>query len=210
MTMVAHKSPYKPAPRISAKKIPKALVYEIMDGKPVYYHGYKEVLTGTKTIGEVMGASSLQVFMIQHLLRILFRGLDEKKYHILTNEAGLHINRRNNLSGDIVIYENSVFPVKAANKNYFAVPPKIQIEIDIDADVEDWGNENGYMHLKINKLLDFGVEKVIWITSFSKKVLVATKDENWQIIDWHKPIEILDGLTFNIGQYLQDEGSEFA
>jgi hypothetical protein len=30
------------------------------------------------------------------------------------------------------------------------------------------------------------------------------------MIDWHKEIEILDGIGFCIGRYLKDEGSPFA
>jgi len=34
----------------------------------------------------------------------------------------------------------------------------------------------------------------------------ATTYENWQIMDWLKDIEVIDGLSFCIGKYLQDEG----
>lgn len=39
--------------------VPEYLIYEIMDGKPIHYKGYREVLAGTKTVGEIMGSSSL-------------------------------------------------------------------------------------------------------------------------------------------------------
>ena len=64
-----------------------------------------------------------------------------------------------------------------------SVPPKIQIEVDIDAHLGAFGTPDGYIYTKTDKLLQFGVEKVIWLTSESRKVLVATKDENWSIID---------------------------
>lgn len=202
--MVAEKTPHKTSPRISAKKISRTWIYEIIDGKPVYYNGYKEVLAGKKTIGEIRGASSLQSTIIEYLLTVLFLSLDLKKYRILTNEAGLHLNRQNNLSGDIIIYERDVLPVKDANKNYLAIPPKIQIEVDINADLGNFESVDDYLHIKTNKLLSFGVEKVIWVTSNSKKVMIATPHDNWQVIDWHKPIEVLDQISFNIGQYLKD------
>ena len=41
------------------KKIPEALVYEIMNGKPIYYNDYQLVINKEKTIDEVMGSSSL-------------------------------------------------------------------------------------------------------------------------------------------------------
>lgn len=206
--MIATKSPFT-VQRISSKKIPSYLIYEIMDGKPIYYKGYKEVLAGKKTIEEIMGASSLQTMIIQYVLRILFRNLDEKKYHILTNESGLHLSKNNNLSGDIQLFETDKLSVKEANKHYLTIPPKINIEVDIDADTETFGQES-YIYQKTEKLLNFGVEKVIWILSANKKVLVATQNENWQVINWHKDIEILDDLSFNIGKYLQENESPFA
>jgi hypothetical protein len=179
-------------------------------GKPIYYKGYEEVVNGTKTIEEVMGSSNLQSTIIEYLLMVLFKSIDLTKYRVLTNETGLHLSKKNNLSGDIVIYDKSVLPVKSADKHYISVPPKIQIEVDIDAHLGAFGTPDGYIYTKTDKLLQFGVEKVIWLMSESKKVLVATKDENWSIIDWNKDIAIANGISFNIGKYLKDEESPFA
>ena len=208
--MNATKSPRKTLPRIPAKKIPAALIYEIMDGKPIYYKGYREVLKNEKTIEEVMGASNLQVTIIEYILITLYRTLDLKLYRILTNEVGLHLDKKSNLSGDILIYDKNVLPVKAADKYYISVPPKVQIEVDIAAELEGMLSETSYLQQKTDKLFQFGVEKVIWVLSDSKKVIVAIPNDNWKIIDWHKEIEIIDGIGFCIGRYLKDEGSPFA
>nr|WP_299417632.1 hypothetical protein [uncultured Emticicia sp.] len=101
-------------------------------------------------------------------------------------------------------------PVKASDQYYASVAPKIQIEVDVDADIEDFELPEAYINLKTEKILAFGVEKVIWILSESKKVMIATKDENWQITNWHKEIVISEGLYFNIGQYLQAGESPYA
>jgi hypothetical protein len=128
----------------------------------------------------------------------------------MTNEQGLHLENKSNLSADIAIFETSKLPLKAADKYYASVAPKIQIEVDVDADIEDFELPEAYINLKTDKFLAFGVEKVIWILSESKKVMIATKDENWQITNWHKEIEITEGLYFNIGQYLQAGESPYA
>lgn len=208
--MIATKSPRKSLPRISAKKIPNALIYEIIDSKPIYYKGYREVLSGNKSIEEIVGASNLQSTIIEYLLMVLYKFTDLKRYRILTNEAGIHIKHKTNLSGDILIYEKELLPVKSADKHYINIPPKIQIEVDIDADVENFGTPDNYIYTKTEKLLSFGVEKVIWVMSDSRKVLVATPNENWQVIDWYKEIEILENINFCVGKYLKDEGSPFA
>lgn len=207
--MNATKSSIHP-PRIPAKKIPLALIYEIIDGKPIYYKGYRDVVSNQKTIEEIMGASTLQGFIIAYILRILFRNLDEKKYHILTNEQGLHLGKKNNLSADIAIFDNKKLPVSSADKKYATIAPKIQIEVDVDADTEGFTSSEGYIYAKTQKLLDFGTEKVIWVVSDNKKVLIATPNENWQVIDWHKDIDVIDGIQFCIGHYLRAEGSPFA
>lgn len=208
--MVAVRNSQKKLPKIPAKKIPASLIYEVIDGKPIYYKGYREVLNGTKKSSEIIGASNLQSTIIECLLMVLFKNLDLSKYRILTNETGLHLSKGSNLSGDIVIYEKEKLPIKSADKHYIALPPKIQIEVDIDADIEDFEFPEAYINLKTDKLLAFGVEKVVWILSESKKVMIATKDENWQIMNWHKEIEITEGINFNIGQYLQEGESPYA
>jgi Uma2 family endonuclease len=208
--MVATTNLRKTLPKIPAKKIPTALIYEIMDGKPIYYKGYRDVIAGIKTIEEIMGSSNLQATIVEYFLSILFKNLDLAKYRILTNETGIHLSKKTNFAADIAIYERAILPVKSADKHYIPIPPKIQIEIDIEADTEAFGSPDNYIYAKTEKLLNFGVEKVIWVLSNSKKILVATKDENWQIIDWHKNINLIEDLSFAIGKYLKEEGSPFA
>ncbi len=208
--MIATKSPRKTLPRIPAKKIPAALIYEIIDGKPIYYKGYEEVINGTKTFEEIIGINSLRGVILENILRKLFSGCDERRYRFLTNGLVIHLDNRNNFSADIAIFDAEKLPVKAADKHYASIPPKIQIEVDIDAHLDDFGTPDGYIYTKTDKLLQFGVEKVIWLMSDGKKVLVATKDNDWQVINWNKEIEIIDGISFNIGKYLSDEGSPFA
>lgn len=210
MPMNATRSKRKISPRIPAKDIPSALIYEIMDGKPIYYKGYRDVLKQEKNLEEIMGSSTLQGFIIAYILKTLYRNLDDTRFNILTNEQGLHINRKNNLSADIAIYEKDKLSVAQADKHYSSIPPKIQIEIDIDAELDETRSETSYIQQKTDKLFEFGVEKVIWVLSDSKKVIVAVPDENWQIIDWHKEIEVVEGVGFCVGRYLQEEGSPFA
>ncbi|MFN3488357.1 MAG: Uma2 family endonuclease [Emticicia sp.] len=205
--MIVTKSPQ--IVRKSAPKVPDYLIYEVMDGKPIYYKGYKDVLAETKTFAEIMGSSTLQSFIIAYLQRLLYKFLDDETYTILSSEAGIHLNKYNNLAGDILIFENSVLPIEAIGEHYATVPPRVAIEVDIAAEAPDL-EVDSYIFNKTQKLLNFGVEKVIWITTKSKKVTVATKNEDWQVKDWNKDIEVFDGIIFNIGEYLRKKGSSFA
>ena len=84
------------------------------------------------------------------------------------------------------------------------IPDSLVYEI-IDGRYADMHPDN-YLFKKTQKLLDFGVGKVVWITTHSRKVTVATPKANWQVMDWDKEVEVLDGMSFNIGEYLTDEG----
>jgi Uma2 family endonuclease len=189
------------------KEIPEALVYEIIDGRKLYYKGYKDVLSKKKKIEDIMGSSTLQGYIIFYVLKICYRFLDDKKYIFLTNETGIHLEKSNNLSSDISIFEKTILTPNEINVNYAQVAPKIVIEVDIKIHLfmED---DFVYINAKTQKLLEFGVEKVIWVLSKSKSILIATKDGDWLIRDWNKDVELLDNQSFNIGEYLKSEGVE--
>jgi len=38
------------------------------------------------------------------------------------------------------------------------------------------------------------------------KTLVAEQGKDWIISDWDKAVEILDGVTFNVAEYLGSQG----
>jgi hypothetical protein len=187
------------------RKTPDYLIAEVLNGKPLYYRGYKEVLKGKKTLEEIMGSSSLQAVLIDYLLGTIYDFINRKQYRILTNEAGIHLELNDNLSGDILIYDKAVLTADKINTHYANVPPKIDIEIDVNIDLSDI-NEMDYILAKTKKLLGFGVEKVIWILSKSQKVFVATPNIPWLIYDWTTDIEIMDNQFFNIAAFLEAEG----
>lgn len=190
---------------IKSENIPEALIYEVMDGQPLYYRGYKDVLNKKKSLDDIMGSSTLQSFIINYLLRFIFKNLDEKKYLSLTNELGLHVGKKTNFSGDVNIFDRLTLTADKINKNYSDVPPLIVCEVDSKIDISN-NKDLDYVNIKTQKLLNFGVEKVIWIFSESQKVMIAQKDTDWLTKDWNQDIELLDGHLFNIGKYLEDEG----
>jgi Uma2 family endonuclease len=193
-----------PKPR---KKVPDYLIYEIIDGKPIHYRGYRAVLAGKKSTADIMGSSTLQSFIISYLQRLLLTQLDEDRYLVLSNELGLHLDRGNNLAGDIVVFETSVLPPSAVKAHYADVPPRIVIEVDLSADPADM-EESAYLFTKTQKLLNFGVEKVVWIVTGARKVSVASATGGWKVEDWGQDIELIEGISFNIGAYLQKKGVE--
>ena len=186
--------------------IPEYLVYEVLDGQPIPYRGFQEVLKQEKTLEDIMGSSGLQAFIVTDvLLRFLFKSLPDE-YAIVSNEAGLHLNKKNNLATDIGIYTIEKLQPQTLTNKYLDIPPLIAIEVDTKADLIGFASPQDYFNEKTNKLLEFGVEKVIWITTASRKVMVATPDQDWVISDWSKPIIILPDVICNLADLLAKRG----
>jgi len=183
------------------RKIPKTLIYDEIDGKPYYRKGYKSVLNKTQTLESIMGCSSLQALLIAYFTENFYMSGNNKDFYFFTGEPGLHLGLGNNLVGDICLYERSKISPASFNTKYFELPPFIQIEIDVSIDLSD-NSETAYIKRKTNKLLSHGVLKVIWVFTASKSILLATPSGPWQWMDWDNNVDILDGYTVNIGQFM--------
>jgi Uma2 family endonuclease len=188
----------------TSQQIPSYLIYETLNGRPLYRKGYKEVIGGRKTPGEIMGCSDLQAIIVSALHLYLGSSINRKAYWLFTNEPGLHIQLGDNLSNDIAIYEKEKVTIKG---KFFDVAPKVVVEVDIKIDTEAFpAKEQDYIYEKTQAMLDFGTERVIWITSKSRKIFVATQGENWLTLKWDATIPVLDGITMNVAAILTEEG----
>ncbi|MBC8109574.1 MAG: Uma2 family endonuclease [Verrucomicrobia bacterium] len=186
---------------IEIDSIPKSLIYEEDEGKPIYYKGYKKVLAGQITLEETMGSSLLQSRLISQIFIFLSKNLNLDQYEILVSELGLQLDKKITRSCDIAIYEKELIKEIEDAKTYSSLPPKIVFEIDLKADLEGTSEDN-YYHKKTQQLLDFGVEKLIWISTESKKVMIATPNAPWLIINWTDEFEIMDGLKLNLAELI--------
>lgn len=193
----------KPSPHKRDKKIPDSFIYEIMDGKPLYYKGYKQAIKNNLNAESIMGASTLQAFIVAYLVRLLHKATNDN-YFVFAGEPGLHISHKNNLGGDILVYDKKTFPSSKISKYYADAPAELQIEVDITAELEDM-TETGYIKRKTDILLEFGTKKVIWIFTTTRQVLVAEKDKDWLWINWDKPVQLWQKNNFCIGKFLQEE-----
>ena len=135
----------------------------------------------------------------------MFTKIGRKKYRFFTNETGNHLAKNENPSFDLAIYERALLTPDKITTKYVDVPPKIVVEVDVKVDTRLL-TKIDFVHHKIQTLLNYKVEKVIWIFTKSKKVLIATPNEDWITTDWNKDIELLDGVYFNIGKEVKQEG----
>lgn len=187
-------------------KVPDSLIYEVMNGKPIYYRGYKNVLLGKLNEEGVMGSSALQSFFISLMVEYLLPKL-KNDYKILYGELGLNMRVGDNLSMDIAIYHRSDITVERLSKvKYADFPPLVVVEVDTKAAPESVDSFDEYFVNKTQKYLDFGVEQVIWLFTKSRKVWVAKNDNKpWLIMNWHDDITVLN-QNFTINQLIEEYG----
>ena len=180
----------------ATEQIPKSLVYEMVSGKPIYYQGYKDYLDGKKQMDEIMGSSKLQALIVAELIYLL-RSFYGNEYLIFTNELGLRFGKNAWRAADIAVIKSDL--VEDLNDQYLDVPPELVIEIDTKADLREVRNPLGYYHEKTKDLLQFGVAKVVWIFTDTRKVMIAEQDNSaWYIYDWEDQVEITEGLTIDL------------
>ena len=188
-------------------EIPKSLIYEMYDGKPMYYKGYKDVLNHLKSSEEIMGQSDIQAIIVNVIFKNLIRNLDDDKYFTMSNETGFHLSKNINISSDIVIFDNKVLQNRVNKGKYFDIPPLAILEIDIEADALDFGiSEFNYYSMKTKRLLDFGVKEVFWFFSATKQVAIARPNQDWIIANWDKELNVLGEYTFSLESLLAKAG----
>ncbi len=184
------------------KIIPAFLIYEEMDGKPIYRKGYKKVLAKKETLEGIIGRSVFQTIVTSAVVHLLMRHLPE---YFIVGEAGVHLSPGNDLVNNIAVYDKKDI-IDPLSTRYFDTPPKLAIELDIKADTEGFTAQADYMHIKTAKLLAFGVPRVVWITTDSRKLMVAEPGKDWIVADWNREVELMEGLRMNLEELLKAEG----
>jgi hypothetical protein len=58
-------------------------------------------------------------------------------------------------------------------------------------------------------MLDFGIEKVIWITTKSRKIFTASRSSSWVTENWDADVLVLDDCVLNLAQLLKEEDIKF-
>lgn len=178
--------------RAERARLLKSLVYEMWNGKPVYYSDYEEVLSGIKTVEQVKSSSLQQGIIVARLVGYLMNLIDLDEYVLATNEVGVQFKKGDWRACDVAIFKLEDLADQDENK-YAWVPPKVAIEVDTKADMDRFDSAFDYYEKKTTKLLDFGVEKVIWLFTKSRKVWIAEAGNDWLIRDWTQPVEVMPG-----------------
>lgn len=190
----------------TTRRVPKELIYEMRHGKPIYYRDYDKVLSGEKSLEEVMGSSKIQWLIISLILRVLMKKLPFDKYEVATNEVGFKFAPRSWRNLDVAIFRKGELVKEGIDDRYVKTPPEVVVEVDTKADLRKYGDFMHYMTEKTQDLLNAGVKKVVWITTYDRKIMVAEKGERWFITDWNDTIEVIEGIELNIEKLLKESG----
>ncbi len=179
----------------------RLLTYEVVDGKPIYYRGYRDVLEGKKQPEEVMGASMFHSDLAGLITWFLKQNLG-KRYRVAVGELGYWVEEgRTWRSLDVAVFRYEDVKDKLKSRAYIDVPPVLVVEIDTHAEVE---NDAVYIVEKIQQLLRSGVEKVVWIFTEGEKVLVAERGKGWVVKGWDEDIDLIEGLKLNVDRLLKE------
>jgi hypothetical protein len=179
--------------------VPEALIYEMVNGKPIYYRGWQYVLRGEKTIEQVMASSLLQSFLVNEVAFQLNLNL-RKKYMIVTNEAGLTFNKGDWRAANIALLPLDVMKTVKLDNHYIKQKPDIVIEIDTKADASELPT---YYLDKTKHLHKNGIPKVIWIYTETQQIMVAEIGKKWEIFDWSETVDVTEGCSFCVKDLLE-------
>ncbi|GIX42909.1 MAG: hypothetical protein KatS3mg129_2642 [Leptospiraceae bacterium] len=189
-------------------KIPEYLIYEMKDGKPIYYKNYELVLNKKLPPEAIMGSSKLQTIIIHIILKFLFQHLNSKKYMVLSNEIGFQWDKGSWSNLDIAIFDKEELLKEGITNSYTKIPPIIVFEVDTKADTSQYPDIEFYIRDKIQDLLNHGAQKIFWFTTHDKKILIAEQNKNWIITNWDFDLNIIDNLSFNLYKALLNEKIE--
>jgi hypothetical protein len=190
---------------ILTETIPASLIFEELDGRPLYRKGYKEVMEHNLSPEEIMGSSFIQALIASIVGSFIKEVLKDKPYWVVSNEAGLHISRGNNLANDIAVFDKASIK-DVFSRNYADVAPKIAIEVDIKIEADQFPSPTEYIRRKSEKMIEFGTERIIWILTADRQIMVTDGSGEWTAYEWDKTIPVFDDYQFCLNDLLKQEG----
>lgn len=190
---------------ILTETIPASLIFEELDGRPLYRKGYKEVLANNLSPEEIMGCSFIQAFIATVIGSYIKEVLKGQPYWVIGNEAGLHISRGNNLANDVAVFDKASIK-DVFSKNYPDVPPKIAIEVDVKIEAGQFPDPKDYISRKSEKMIEFGTERVIWVLTEDRKIMVMDGSRKWSVYEWDETVPVFDQYQFCLDEILKKEG----
>lgn len=194
--------------KTKVRRIPDYLVREAFGGTRYFYPEFRAIWNKTKTLDDVMADSTLQWILKEQIGDIAKARLDNSKYRLGRGEVGIHLGANENMGLDIAIFDRQLLTAEKMGMKYADVPPLAVVEIDVAVELPE-RNANlfeEYVLPKIQRLIDFGTRRVIWIFSKSKRIFIAEAGRDWYFAHWDREVELMPGIKFNVQKILKSEG----
>ena len=181
------------------RAIPDELIYEIDEGTPIYYRGYRDVLSGKLKTEDIMGSSKKQSFLILQIVASLLRFDMQRFYYLFSNELGVKFKKSSRAADIALISKDRMTFDEVWQNHYTDKIPDIIIEVDTQADLSDLPDTSNYFFKKTQQLLDNGAQKVIWVFTETETIMVAEQGKKrWEVMPWSEDVEVSHGFSFNI------------
>jgi Uma2 family endonuclease len=183
--------------------VPEVFIAEYLDGIPMYYKGYKKIINSPSQIEEIMGAGAIHSILFSYFIKLLVIKLDEAKYWVMTGETGFKPEKENLFNLDLAVYKKENLLPGKIGYEYVSVAPELVVEIDTLVESDEVTKEE-YIFSKTQRLLQYGTNKVIWVFSKNKLVMVAEPGLPWQVHPWNTNLHLIEDVQFNINTYCQE------
>ncbi|GAK61167.1 hypothetical protein U27_01066 [Candidatus Vecturithrix granuli] len=126
----------------------------------------------------------------------------------MSNETGFIYGPKSWRLLDIAIFEKKALKKELLSTKYVKTAPKIVIEVDTKANLKNYGDILSYLTEKTEDLLKAGVEKMIWILTDSRKVMVAEQGQTWLLTKWTDVIPVVDDVSIQIEELVNSMTAE--
>jgi hypothetical protein len=188
------RSPHPNAPSSAAT----SLLYEKLDGHAIYFGPNQWEQPPKDEAAQARRFDLMQSALLSHLLRVLYSQLDADQYQLLPNEHGIQVNADTHLVADLAVYRRSELTAPEARSRFIEVSPLAVVLIDSPVLAPAEPPVLDYAMLKVQRLLDFGVQQVLWLHTYSRRMLVARPKTVWLNLTWHNEVDILNLASFRL------------
>ena len=174
----------------------KALTYELVNGQAVLYRGHQAARRGQKSLKELYASSPQQRRILSDLCFDLHQDFGQEYFILSSPQLRLEIDDNNWRAIEVAIVRKNTR--KTMDSAVLSQAPEYVFLIDTKASLLDLRHPFSYYHQKASDLLDFGVQKVVWLFSQKQQLMVAsTSRKRWPLQDWDQPVWLEPGLRWD-------------
>ena len=94
--------------------------------------------------------------------------------------------------------KTETFELIAEKREWLEERQSKNVKIDTDKELD-------YIFEKSEEMMAFGTKKILWIITKQKKIFVFEKGETTHVFDWDKDILVVENISLNLKNLLDEE-----